>query len=89
MKTIIFVRGTNATRQIKICEKYAAANDLDVIGAVNNEIELTAFVMGDRVECVLVSDVTRVTRRRSEYITAERMFNEFGVKLIAAEGGVR
>ena len=89
MKTIIFVRGTNATRQIKICEEYAAANNLEIIGAINNEVELTAYVMGGRTECILVSDVTRVTRRRNEYITAEKMFNGFGVKLIAAEGDVK
>lgn len=89
MKTVIYVRGTNATRQIKICEEYAAANNLEIVGAVNNEIELTAFVMGGIVECVLVSDVTRVSRRRKEYITAEKMFNEFGVKLLAAGGVLR
>ena len=89
MKTIIYVRGTNATRQIKICEEYAAANNLDIIGAVNNESELTAIVMGGRADCILVSDVTRVSRRRNEYIAAEKMFNEFGVKLLAAEGALQ
>lgn len=89
MKTIIYVRGTTTTKQIEICEEYAAANNLDIIGVAKNESELTAYVMGGRTECILVSDATRVTRRRNEYITAEKMFNGFGVKLLAAEGDVR
>ena len=89
MRTIIYARGTNATRQIKICEEYAAANNLDIVGAINNERELTAFILGGLADCVLVSDVTRVSRRRKEYLTAEKMFNEFGVKLLAAGGGLQ
>ena len=86
MKTIIYVRGTNATRQIKICEEYAAANNLDIIGAVNEESKLAVLVLGGNIDCVLVSDATRVTRKRKEYETTVHMLRGFGVKLVAAQG---
>lgn len=86
MKTIIFVRGTDETAQKKKCEEYARANDLEIVGAVNNEKELTVFVLGGNAECVLVSHASRISRRRNEYIETERMFNRFGVKLLTAEG---
>lgn len=86
MKTLIFVRGTNATRQITICEDYAKANGLEIVGAVNNDEELAAFVLSGKIDNVLVSDVTRVTRKRKEYETTEYMLRGFGVNLIAAGG---
>ena len=89
MKTIIFVRGTNATRQIRVCEEYARANDLEIVGAVNNEQELAAFVFSGNIDCVIVSDATRVSRRQIEYIKTEKMLNEFGVKLLVAEGALQ
>ena len=88
MKTIIYVRGKNTTRQIEKCEEYAMENNLDIIGTVNTENELSAFVFSGNINGVLVSDATRIARRRNEYITAEKMFNEFGVKLFAVESGL-
>ena len=88
MKTIIFVRGTNATRQITICEEYAQANGLEIVGAVNNEKELAAFVLSGNIDNVIVSDVTRVTRRQKEYETTKYMLRGFGVNLIAAGGTI-
>ena len=86
LKTIIFVRGTNEKQQISKCEEYAKANDLEIVGTVNNEKELTVFVLGGNAECVLVAHASRISRRMNEYIETEKMFNRFGVKLIAAGG---
>ena len=88
MKTLIFTRGTNATNQITVCEEYAKANDLEIVGVAKSEKELNVFVLSGGVECVIVSEAHRISRRRSEYIETEKMFNRFGVKLIAAGGTV-
>lgn len=84
MKTIIFVRGTNATQQVRVCEEYARTNELEIVGVAYSEKELNVFVLSGGVECVIVSDAHRISRRRNEYIETEKMFNKFGVKLIAA-----
>lgn len=89
MKTIIFTRGTRTTQQITKCEEYAKANDLEIVGIAKSEQELNKLVLGGVAECVLVSDVTRISRRRIEYIESEKMFNRFGVKLLAAEGAAK
>lgn len=86
MKTLIFVRGTNTATQILKCEEYAKANGLEVVGTVDNEKDLTVFVLGGNAECVLVAEAHRISRRRNEYIETEKMFNKFGVELIAAGG---
>ena len=86
MKTIIFVRGTNAAKQIRDCEEYATANGLEIVGIAKSEQELNKFVLGGYAECVIVSEAHRISRSRMEYIQSEKMFNKFGVKLIAAGG---
>ena len=86
MKTLIFTRGANKTKQIQECEEYATVKNLEIVGAVDNEKELTVLVLGGGIECVIVSHASRISRRRDEYIETERMFNRFGVKLIAAGG---
>jgi DNA invertase Pin-like site-specific DNA recombinase len=86
MKTLVFVRGTNAKQQITACEEYAKANGLEIVGTAKTERELNKFVLGGGVECVIVSNATRISRSRIEYRETEKMFNRFGVKLIAAEG---
>ena len=86
MKTLIFTRGNGAAQQRGICEEYAKANGLEIIGHTNNEKDLTIQVLSGGVQCVIVSEAHRITRRRNEYIETEKMFNRFGVKLIAAGG---
>ena len=86
MKTLIFTRGNREAQQRGICEEYAKTNGLEVIGSVNNEKDLTVQVLGGGVQCVIVSEASRISRRRIEYIETEKMFNKFGVKLIAVGG---
>lgn len=86
MKTIIFTRGGNTTKQIQACEEYAKANGLEIVGIAKSEQELNKLVLSGCAECVLVSEAHRISRSRKEYIESEKMFNRFGVKLIAAGG---
>lgn len=88
MKTVIFTRGQSAAQQIRVCEEYAKANGLEIVYTAKNEQDLTRFVLSGNVECVIVSEASRISRRRNEYIESERMFNKFGVKLIAAGGTI-
>ena len=88
MKTVIFTRGQSAAQQIRVCEEYAKANGLEIVYTAKNEQDLTRFVLSGNVECVIVSEVSRISRRRDEYIESERMFNKFGVTLIAAGGTI-
>ena len=83
MKTIIFTRGGNSTKQIQVCEEYAKANGLEIVGIAKTEQELNKLVLGGYTESVIVSEAHR---SRKEYIESEKMFNRFGVKLIAAGG---
>ena len=89
MKTVIFLRGAKTAQQKKVCEEYAKANDLEIVAIIDDEKELTAFVLGGNVENVLVSHASRISRNRIEYIESEKMFNRFGVELIAAEGAAQ
>ena len=86
MKSIIFTRGGNSTKQIQVCEEYAKANGLEIVGIAKTEQELNKLVLGGYTESVIVSEAHRISRSRKEYIESEKMFNRFGVKLIAAGG---
>lgn len=88
MNTIIFTRGNNKAQQRAICEKYAKENGLDILCTANDEKTLTVEVLGGGIECVIVSHASRISRRHNEYIETEKMFNRFGVKLVAAEGDI-
>lgn len=86
MNAIIFTRGNSKAQQREICEKYAKENGHYIICTTDDEKTLTVEILGGGIECVIVSDASRITRRRSEYIEAEKMLNNFGVKLIAVNG---
>ena len=86
MKTLIFTRGRNAGAQVRVCEEYAKKNGLEIVAVADNEKELTVLVLSGGIECVIVSEAHRISRSRIEYIQSEKMFNKFGVKLIAAGG---
>lgn len=84
MKAVIFTRGRSANKQIEICEEYAMLNGIEVIYIARSEQELTRFVLSGNVDCVIVSHASRISRRMNEYIETEKMFNKFGVTLLAA-----
>lgn len=86
MKTLIYTRGKAEQKQIEICEEYAQENGLEIVNIVDNDKDVTAFALSGQIDCVIVSHASRITRRRSEYMTAEKMLNDFGVKLIAVGG---
>lgn len=86
MKTLIYTRGKDATKQIEICEEYAKENGLLMVGSTDNENEFTSLVLSGNIDCVIVAHASRISRRREQYEATEYMLRGFGVKLIAAEG---
>lgn len=86
MNAIIFIRGNDKAQQRGICEEYAKEKGLNIIAITDDEKEFTVKILNGGIECVIVSEASRISRRRIEYIETEKMLNKFGVKLIAVGG---
>lgn len=87
MKLLIYTRGGNEERQIAKCEEYAKEHGYTIIGKVNSDHDLSGHLASGNIDAVIVSEPSRVSRKRTQYIFAEKMLNMYGVKLLVAEKG--
>lgn len=85
MKTIIYTRGHNREQQVEACERYAGERGLDIMAITENPAELENAILTGEYSIVLVSHISRLTRRHDEYITMQRIFEALGVEIAVAE----
>lgn len=86
MNTIIYVRGGNIDNQIKECREYAIKQGYTIVGTTENETQLEQYILNNNIDYLLVSDVSRISRKRIEYLQIERMLEMFGVVIKSVEG---
>lgn len=80
-KAIIFVRGNEAEEQKKACLKYASENGYNVIETTDNL--RNALLKSKEYKTLIVSDVTRITRKAREYYIIVRDFEKSGINIVA------
>lgn len=86
VKILIYTRGNNAERQIEKCEAYAKAQGYSIFGAVNNDDDMAVLIASGKIDALIVSDKSRVSRLQKQYDFVAKMLQGYGVKLIVAEG---
>lgn len=85
MKTVIYTRGQDAQQQIEACERFAGERGLDIKAITESPEELENAILTGEYSIVLVSHISRLTRRYHEYIAMQQIFEALGVEIAIAE----
>ena len=81
MKTaLIYIRGNNEREQVEKCEKYAKETGYNVIG-ITSTLDEAFEVLPD---VLLVSDISRITRKRNDYEAIKESLDRIGAKIESA-----
>ena len=85
MKTVIYTRGQGAQQQIEACERFAGERGLDIKAITESPEELENAILTGEYSIVLVSHISRLTRRYDEYLRMKRVFESLGIEIAAAQ----
>lgn len=85
MNTIIYVRGGNIDNQLNKCIDYALEKGYNIVGIAENEKQLEHYILTNNVDYLLVSEISRISRKQIEYLQTERMLRMFGVVIKSVE----
>lgn len=83
METVILTKGKSFKEQEEICEGYARANGLNVIGYISSLQELEKY---PDCKAVLVTKRNRISRNAFEVMIADFKLREKKIKLISVDG---
>lgn len=81
MKTVILTRGNDKAMQEFACRVHANAKEYDVVDVVHDTQELSKLVVNAKVDIILMSDISRLTRDRMEYERIQHMLRGYGVQI--------
>ena len=83
MNTIILIRGTNVGSQYEMCKRYADEKGYNVLGVVSNVDRVAPLIVNDKIDILLVSHMSRITRKYTEYQNIEYMLRGYGISIEA------
>lgn len=81
MKAVILTRGNDKAMQEFACRIHANAKEYDVIEVVHDTQELSKLVVNAKIDIVLMTDISRLTRDRLEYERIQYMLRGYGVQI--------
>ena len=81
MKAVILTRGNDKAMQEFACRIHANAKEYDVIDVVHDTQALSKLVVNAKVDIILMTDISRLTRDRLEYEKIINMLKGYGVKI--------
>lgn len=81
MNVAILTRGNDKARQELHCMLYAHFNDYNVVKVVNNTQELSKLVVNAKIDTIIITDPSRLTRDRMEYESMQHMLRGYGVAI--------
>ena len=84
MKAIIYTRGGNSDHQVRECERCARERGYNIGAIAKGPEELESMILGGDYSIVLVSNASRISRRQTEYLAAQRVFEALGIKIVVA-----
>lgn len=79
MKAAILTRGNDKAMQEFACRIHANAKEYDVVEVVYDTQELSKLVVNAKVDVILMTDISRLTRDRLEYEKMQQMLKGYGV----------
>lgn len=85
LNTIIYVRGGNIDNQLNECIDYALEKGYNIVGIAEQENHLDHYILSNNVDYLLVSDLSRISRRQNEYLQVEKMLQKFGIVIRSVE----
>lgn len=85
MNTAIFTRGNDKAEQKLQCMFYAKFKDYNVVEVVHNTHELSKLVVNAKIDTILMTDPSRLTRDRLEYESIQQMLRGYGVTIELAQ----
>jgi DNA invertase Pin-like site-specific DNA recombinase len=89
MNVVIYARSNieaEEYRQIHHCAEFAKEKGYRIIGIATTEQEVERMVLQEDVRAVIVVHPSRISRSLSEYSQIKKTLNNFGAKIIIAEG---
>ena len=85
MNAAILTRGNDKARQKLHCMLYAHFKDYNVVEVVNNTQELSKLVVNAKIDTILITDPSRLTRDRMEFESMQHMLRGYGVTIELAQ----
>lgn len=81
MKTAILTRGNDKAMQEFACRIHANAKEYEVVEVVHDTEALSKLVVNAKVDIILMTDISRLTRDRMEYERIQNMLRGYGVQI--------
>lgn len=85
MRAAILTRGNEKAAQKLQCLIYAKFKDYNVVEVVNNTQELSKLVANAKIDTILMTDPSRLTRDRMEFESMQQMLRGYGVTIELAQ----
>lgn len=85
MRAAILTRGNEKAAQKLQCMIYAYFKDYEVVEVVHSTHELSKLVVNAKIDTILITDPSRLTRDRIEYESIEQMLRGYGVTIELAQ----
>lgn len=85
MNAVVFTRGQDKAAQKLQCLFYAKFKDYNVVEFVSNTHELSKLVVNKKINIILMTDPSRLTRDRMEFESMQQMLRGYGVTIELAQ----
>lgn len=85
MRVAVFTRGNDKAAQKLQCMIYAHFKDYEVVEVVNNTQELSKLVVNAKIDTILMTDPSRLTRDRMEFESMQHILRGYGVTIELAQ----
>lgn len=79
MKAAILTRGNDKAMQEFACRIHANAKEYDVVEVIHDTQALSKLVVNAKIDIILMTDISRLTRDRMEYERIQHMLRGYGV----------
>ena len=84
MVAVIYTRGADREEQARHCEEFAKANGIYVVSSDMDWEDIEKTVVLGEIDAVIVTDMSRITRKMQEYFSIKNVFDVFGTKIVVA-----
>ena len=81
MKEAILTRGNDKAMQEFACRIHANAKEYDVVDVIHDTQALSKLVVNAKIDIILMTDISRLTRDRMEYEQIQHMLRGYGVQI--------